>query len=115
MKNMYRLSKSEAVCKICGGLGVLAFFTGAIMCLLESSLIPSGLLLYISGIAVVFEVFLHLVKAENKKKRFEGSIFVIGLGLMMVAMTQMLSMSLPTILCLAMVILGEIMILYSVN
>lgn len=115
MRKTFQLTKPETICKTCGGLGVLAFLAGAMLCLLNAKLISVGLLLYIAGIATVFEAFLYLIKPENKKKRFEGSIFVVGLGLMMVAMTQIFSMSLPVILCLAMIILGEIMILYSVN
>ena len=63
MRNKYVLSKSDSICKVCGGYGVLSTLTGLTMCVLpEYNLVPIGAILLGTGIITLVKVFHYLIK-----------------------------------------------------
>ena len=116
MKTEFKLSKNDAICKTCGGFGVLGFVTGLVMCLLpEYNLMMPGLLMYIAGLAVVFEAFAYLLQIKSERKPFAGAIFMVGLALTIVGSYGLFAMTIPAVLALILVAFGEVLVIYEVN
>ena len=112
MRNEFVLSKSDSICKTCGGIGVLSLLSGIAICLLSNAmLLPIGLMLFNLGVVMLTEVFMYLFEIPKITLKFVNGVFVIGVSLAIVGAFCLFASSLPAIICLGMIGLADIMML----
>ena len=112
MKNEFALSKSDSICKTCGGFGVISLLTGVAMCFSSNPLLMLlGLLLFNFGIVMLTEVFTYLLEISSVNVKFANSIAVFGVGLAIIGAYGLFANTIPAVISLMIIATGNVMML----